>query len=170
MSRTPNAFRAEPAGTPEGSVVSAEDIYRIYFHGPAYKVLDAAWRRGATVFGRYAENLPGNHEPPELELVAAPRLVELCFQTAGIHEIGSTGSMGLPNRIDAIDVVPAGTPIGRLCAVVTVESGGTYDAHVVDEAGTVFMRLTGYRTIALGDVPEDLAGPLAAVMASSSAA
>ena len=170
LSRSPNAFTAEPSGSPEGSVVSAEDIYRIYFHGPAYKVLDAAWRRGATVFGRYAENLPGNHEPPELELVAAPRLVELCFQTAGIHEIGSTGSMGLPNRIDAIDVVPAGTPVGRLCAVVTVESGGTYGAHVVDEAGTVFMRLTGYRTIALGDVPEDLAGPLAAVMASSSAA
>ena len=170
MSRTPNAFKAEPVGSPEGSVVSAEDIYRIYFHGPAYKVLDAAWRRGTTVLGRYAENLPVNHVPPELELVAAPRLVELCFQTAGIHEIGSTGSMGLPNRIETIEVFPSGAPIGRLCAVVTNRSDGTYDAHVVDEAGTVYLRLTGYRTIALGDVPEDRARPLAAVMASSSAA
>ena len=171
LSRTPNALNAEPAGTPDGSVVSAEEIYRIYFHGPAYKVLDSAWRRGGTVFGRYAEDLPENHVPSDLPLVAAPRLVELCFQTAGIHEIGVTGTMGLPNHIDAVEVVPPQAPVGRLCAVVTRDAdAGTYDAHVVDEEGTVFLRITGYRTIQLGDVPEDLARPIAAVMASSSAA
>ncbi len=38
----------EPAGglgtlVPQGSVIDAEDIYHVYFHGPAYQVLKRAW-------------------------------------------------------------------------------------------------------------------------------
>ena len=43
-----------------------------------------------------ADPLPPNHEPVEKPLCMAPRHVELCFQAAGIFELGQEGRMGLP--------------------------------------------------------------------------
>ena len=34
--------------------------------------------------------------------VMAPRLIELCFQTAGVWEMGAQGRMGLPQHIDRV--------------------------------------------------------------------
>ena len=52
-----------PAASPEGDGVGSEAIYRIYFHGPAYQVLDRAWRQDGIVVGRLAEDLPPDHQP-----------------------------------------------------------------------------------------------------------
>ncbi len=35
-----------PLVTPVGSCVEAADIYRLYFHGPAYQVVERAWWDG----------------------------------------------------------------------------------------------------------------------------
>ena len=43
-----------------------------------------------------ATELPPNHTPDGDPLAAAPRLVELCFQTAGVAELAADGSLGLP--------------------------------------------------------------------------
>ena len=71
----------------------------IYFHGPAYQVLDRAWRaRRRRRSGGSRTDLPPDHEPAdEPDRVAAPRLIELCFQTAGVWELGTTGRMALPD-------------------------------------------------------------------------
>ena len=37
-------------------------------------------------------------------MVATPRLIELCFQTAGIWELGTTGRMALPSHIDRVEL------------------------------------------------------------------
>ena len=75
--------------------MAADDIYRIYFHGPAYQVLAEGWSDGAEhVFGRYADLLPAATEPPDASLRTAPRSLELCFQTAGVWEIGTSGNDG----------------------------------------------------------------------------
>lgn len=94
--------------------------------------------------------------------MAAPRLVELCFQTAGVLEIGATGRLGLPKHIDQLRVVDT-PPEGRLGAVVR-GTDGVFDAYVIDEAGRVHVELRGYRTEALAQVDEALRGPLAEVL------
>ena len=75
--------------------------------------------------------------------------------------------MGLPQRIDRV-VFPGGLreASGPLHAVVTPHEGGArYDARVLDSAGTVRLRLEGYRTAALpADVAENLRGPLREAM------
>ena len=90
----------------------------------------------------------------------APRLIELCFQTAGIWEMGTTGRLALPQHITAVETfaLPVGEN-GQTFAVVTPRNGDGFDAEVVDAAGHVFLRLTGYRTVALPDLvaPEKLA-------------
>src|SRR5205085_6032562 len=81
---------------PRGSIIERSDIYPLYFHGPAYQVIQKAWWDGERVIGLFNDSLPPNHQPCELALKVAPRLIELCFQTAGLWEMGLQGRLGLP--------------------------------------------------------------------------
>jgi len=98
-----------------------------------------------------AQDLPPNHHPPELLTQISPRLIELCFQAAGVWEMGLQGRMGLPQHIDRVSL--SSTPDlakGRLYALITPDAKqGTFDAEVLDAAGNRFLRLSGYRTTAI---------------------
>jgi hypothetical protein len=156
----------EPVDEPSGPVVVARDIYRIYFHGPAYQVVDAAWREGERVIGRMVDDLPPDHQPDSTTLLAEPRLIELCFQTAGIRELGTTGLLALPLRVRSVSLYPVLDPVGCWRAVVTPRTDGRgVDAVVVDDVGQVRIALDAYETIALpGGVDDDALGPLRQVM------
>ncbi len=142
---------AEALTPPSGSTLEAADIYRVYFHGPAYQVLERAWRDGSRIIGQMAKSLPSHHHPPERPTLMAPRLIELCFQTAGLWEMSVEGRMGLPQRVERLLLRPElESADGRLYAVVTPDpEDGSFDAEVVDAAGTLYVRLIGYRTVAL---------------------
>ena len=138
---------------PRGICVEAADIYRLYFHGPAYQVVERAWWDGKLVVGLLAKSLPANHHPSELDTIVAPRLIELCFQTAGVWELGIQGRMGLPQRVRQVYAFhTASVADGRLFAVVTPdEVRGSFDAEVLDEKGNCYLRLSGYQTVPLSD-------------------
>jgi hypothetical protein len=80
----------------------------------------------------------------------APRLIELCFQTAGVWEMGIEGRMGLPQHIDRLSLLRNPDEAeSRLFAVVIPNlHEGSFDAEVVDEKGNRYLQLSGYRTIA----------------------
>ncbi len=80
----------------------------------------------------------------------APRLIELCFQTAGIWELGQQSRMGLPQRVQQVSLLSEPNPAnGRLYAVVTPdEVRNSFDAEVLDEKGNCYLRLSGYQTVA----------------------
>ena len=142
----------------EGAVIERADIYRVYFHGPAYQVVQRAWLDGNCIVGEFAEHLPHNHEPSEQATLMVPRLIELCFQTAGLWELGVQGRFGLPHYIREVCLWNA-PPTDKLYAVVTADpEHGSFDAEVLDAAGVQYLRLTGYRTIALSQAvdPEAL--------------
>jgi NAD(P)-dependent dehydrogenase (short-subunit alcohol dehydrogenase family) len=166
----PEARRGATPPMPNGSVVAATDIYRLYFHGPAYQVLERAWSDGDRIVGQMAAGLPGNHHPPELATLVAPRLIELCFQTAGVWEMGVEDRMGLPLHIDRVTLFSVPDPaVSRLFAMVTPHPDeGSFDAEVVDAAGNRYVELSGYRTIALPNVVD--AEPLRAIHAASAVA
>ena len=165
-----------PAGkiwaTPNGSVIEASDIYRLYFHGPAYQVVEKAWWDGKHIVGLMAQGLPPNHYPPELPAVMAPRLIELCFQTAGVWELGLQGRMGLPQRVREVSLFrsPA-LAESRMHAVVTPDAAqGSFDAEVLDTKGNCYLRLRGYRTVAVSDgVDTENLRILQAIMAGEAA-
>ena len=104
--------------------VGANDIYRIYFHGPAYRVMESAWRSGDGVAGRLAEQLPPDHQPAAAATLMEPRLIELCFQTAGIGQLGKDGRMALPLHVDR-----AGNLYVTVSGYRTVELPGGVDAE-----------------------------------------
>jgi hypothetical protein len=154
--------------SPAGHIIEAADIYRLYFHGPAYQVLERAWWDGKQIVGLMARNLPDNHYPSELPTLMGPRLIELCFQTAGIWEMGVQSRMGLPQHIDRVSLLRSpDLAEGRLYGVVTPnQAQGSFDAEVVDAAGNRYVQLKGYRTVA---VPNSIIGePLKALQMAMS--
>jgi hypothetical protein len=103
----------------------------------------------------------------------APRLVELCFQTAGLWELGTDGRLGLPRHVDRVSVLRHPEEAGRLVAVAAPEEGSSegspprFDAYVVDEHGNVYLILRGYGTVELSGAVEP--EPLAALREELSA-
>ena len=172
---TPDAVTVPALNLPAGHIIEATDIYRLYFHGPAYQVIERAWWDGRRMIGLMARDLPPNHLPSEMPTEISPRLIELCFQTAGLWEMGIQGRMGLPQHIDRISsslppaLIPAGT---RLYAVVTLDPAhGGFDAEVVDMQGNLYLQINGYRTAALPDaVDAEHLKALQAAMASDAIA
>jgi hypothetical protein len=155
MERSSSRAQAGLTGTvpaiPGGLVVGRDAIYRVYFHGPAYQVLETTWREGDAQVGLMALDLPSNHQPGDRPLVGAPRLLELCFQTAGIWELGTSGRLALPQHVSRVFILGSEAEVsGCAFAVVIPRAGGaSFDADVVDSAGRIHLRMTGYRTVVM---------------------
>ncbi len=161
----PDLGTAEVPAPPEGARITAEEVYAVYFHGRAYQVLAEAWRVGDASAGRLASDLPANHAGDD-PLRVAPRLVELCFQTAGMWELGTTGRMALPTGVDRVAAAADADDAGPAVALATpLAGGGGFDVVVVADDGRVLVRLEGYRTIELPGGPDEQSlAPLRAAM------
>jgi hypothetical protein len=147
----PESLPLPPPEMPAGPTIESAEVYRVYFHGPAYRVVHRAWRDGERIVGEMTPNLPDNHVPPDLPTLMTPRLIELCFQTAGLCEMADQGRMGLPLRVQRVSSIRTpDSPDIPLYAVVSHDtSAGCFDADVVDDRGTAYVHLRGYGTVAL---------------------
>lgn len=124
-------------------------IYKIYFHGAAYQVLAGATVNEQYAIGQYAAELPPNTQPVSAEIML-PRLIEFCFQTAGIWEMRTKGRMALPLAIGAVAAYrepAAGVPLYAIAEAVN--DGACFNALVVDAEGNVYVELSDYQTVAL---------------------
>jgi acyl transferase domain-containing protein/acyl carrier protein len=149
--------------------IGREAIYRVYFHGPAYRVLDRVESAGKNqVIGCMTANLPLDTTNPSHRSLVGPRLIELCFQTAGVWEIGQTGQLALPAAVDQVIVRDPSVGGGPLVAEVTANpsaDGLSFSARVRDGEGKVHVELLGYRTSRMPNtLPEDEAGPFRKVI------
>jgi hypothetical protein len=100
-----------------------------------------------------AEGLPPDTAPETGGSTLDPRLIELCFQTAGLWEMDARQRLGLPQSLDGAVVYERGGGAEKhlpLFALVTArDDGRVFDARVVDEEGRVYLALEGYRTVGL---------------------
>ncbi len=167
LSATPRpAPEAAKPGRKAKSSLSDEQIYSVYFHGDAYQVLDSVWRAkdGAAV-GRFADDLPPNHVPADGPLLIGPRLAELCFQTAGMEEMGREGKNALPLHVGSWRVFGTPSEDGPLVCTARPSDDG-FDCLVQKTDGTVVAHMTEYWTVVTPNpLPDDQAALLAGVMA-----
>ncbi|MCX6054184.1 MAG: SDR family NAD(P)-dependent oxidoreductase [Chloroflexi bacterium] len=128
--------------------VTLEEIYRLSFHGPSFQVLEAAQRSGDSVIGKFNHTL--FHKPVgEKELSATSLLIELCFQTASLWEVGLTGFRSLPKSIGELKVYKKdmdGTSIYAKVQLKELNGLKYFDACVLDSTGNVYLDMTDYRT------------------------
>ncbi len=153
--------------------VSSEEIYKLYFHGPSFQVLDAAQSSREDVLGRFNKRVvaeSGGSTSP----LATPMLIELCFQTAGLWEAGATGTLALPSSVGSISLYPQplnGVPIYAEVRPRECGQDLAFDARVVDASGNVFVELENYRTSPLPFPAEkELVEPMKALVTSRDAA
>jgi NAD(P)-dependent dehydrogenase (short-subunit alcohol dehydrogenase family) len=166
--QTPKAVTVPALGAPVGHIIEAAEIYPLYFHGPAYQVVERAWWDGRRIVGLMAKGLHPNHLPSSLPTLMAPRLIELCFQTAGLWEMGTEGRMGLPlhiNRVSSL-LIPESADTGLYAVVTSGQDHSSFDAQVVDAKGNLYLQLSGYRTVAVPNAVD--AGRLKALQAAMS--
>jgi len=143
--------------------IGHDDIYRVYFHGPAYRVLEMVNRLSSgQVVGTMRTPLPADTTNPNSTSMVGPRLVELCFQTAGVWEIGQTGQMGLPSvveRVTVFDPAPNGKPVVAELQPHPSQDALSFDMRVRDSDGKVYLTVEGYRTSRLpGGLPDEALG------------
>ena len=87
-------------------MIAPPDVYRLYFHGPAYQVVGEAWagrRRGCRAAS--PSTCRADQEPASAPTLLGPRLEELCFQVAGLWEAGREGRLALPAHVDRLSVL-----------------------------------------------------------------
>jgi hypothetical protein len=105
--------------------------------------------------------LPANHAPAGQPLSTAPRLIELCFQTAGLWQAGLEDRLALPMRVGRARWYTTPEMDGPLRAVAHETAAGVFDCVVVDPSGWVVARLDRYETIPLpAPIPESVAAAL----------
>jgi len=145
----------------------ADEIYRLFFHGPTFQVLDAAQPSHNTLLGKFNKKLISKEEPKDA-LPVIPMLIELCFQTAALWEAGKTGTLALPKSIGSLKTYSQ--PINGVAIFAEVkphERDGriTFDARVVDEKGNIFLELSDYQTSPLPyPAEEEIIAPLQAIL------
>jgi NAD(P)-dependent dehydrogenase (short-subunit alcohol dehydrogenase family) len=155
LSREPVPARTASVPGRGELAVSSDDVYEIFFHGPAYRVVDEVWAADGRVVGLLSTHLPPNHVPEDAPLLTAPRSTELAFQTAGVWEIGTTGQMALPTRVGRVVPTFGTEPAGETHAVARPVGSDEFDVDLVDRDGNVVLRVEGYRTIALPGALDD---------------
>ncbi|HEU5337560.1 MAG TPA: SDR family NAD(P)-dependent oxidoreductase, partial [Terriglobales bacterium] len=145
----PQAITRRQSSPFGGALIPAADIYRVYFHGPAYQVIGQGWWDGWRMVTQLAENLPANHHPSGLPTAISPRLIELCFQCVGLWELGIHGNFGLPQHVEEIRFFRAPEAAGTVLYAAFVPKPGETgcDVEVLDAAGNVHLQLKGYRTV-----------------------
>jgi hypothetical protein len=146
----------------EAPTLTPTQVYRLYFHGPAYQVVGSAWRHAEGAAGRFAARLPAQADAPTL---TGARLVELCFQTAGLWEAGTEGRLALPLHVDAVRLYAAPVESPDLVAIARPDGRGGFDCVVRDGEGATVLRVEGYRTVPLPDpLPADIQTPIRSAM------
>jgi malonyl CoA-acyl carrier protein transacylase len=135
--------------------VDRKAIYRVYFHGPAYQVLDGVQIDPGHAIGLFRKGLPPNiaavGDAEAIVERVAPRLVELCFQTAGVFDITQRHVFGLPAGLETLRVYRPVEERGRplYAEAWHRKDDEGLDAHVVDADGNVYVELQDYRTVPL---------------------
>jgi NAD(P)-dependent dehydrogenase (short-subunit alcohol dehydrogenase family)/acyl carrier protein len=129
--------------------VQAAEIYKLYFHGPAFQVLAGVQRSGEMVLGKLQRDLPAITSGGQT-LFSTPILLELCLQTAGVWEAGLTGTLALPSSIGQLRLHKNKTNGAAIFAEVSpsrLQDGSLiFDARVVDAKGRVYLEVEKYRT------------------------
>ncbi len=149
LDQRPQIDQLPPAFWPEDSI-SRGDIYRRFFHGPAFQVLrgaDGVTRDGLQCSGRV------DHAYIAEGMLTSPLALEAAFQAAGLHAMVSDGAMALPQSIEALWVSRRVRDGEDLVLTVLHRADGAYDVDVDGEDDRL-MSLRGFRMIEKGPLPD----------------
>jgi hypothetical protein len=96
-------------------------------------------------------------------VVIGPRLIELCFQAAGLDEVITSGRLALPTHVERVRFFTRPVESEGLVATAEPAEDG-YRCAVVDPRGQVILQIGGYRTVPLPQaIAPDVLAPFLAI-------
>jgi NAD(P)-dependent dehydrogenase (short-subunit alcohol dehydrogenase family)/phosphopantetheinyl transferase len=127
------------------------DVYRRFFHGPAFQVLEGTDRIAVSGLVARARVV---HAPIAEGLAGTPLVVEAAFQAAGLHRMVVAGVLALPSAVER--VVPVRRALdGEPLRLWAVRRGDRYDVDVLGADGPVLI-VRGFHMADLGPMdPRD---------------
>ena len=149
LDQLPDLAELPPAFWPEDTI-SRGDIYRRFFHGPAFQVLRGAegvTRDGLQCSGRV------DHAYIAEGLLTSPLALEAAFQAAGLHAMVALGAMALPESVESLWVARKVRDGEDLALTVMQREDNAYDVDVDGEDGRL-MSLRGFRMVEKGPLPD----------------
>lgn len=149
-----NNVKAEAmTGLTAAPIVTAEEIYQKYFHGPSFQVLGGILRvdKHASLAVYNTTPRPQWQDAPRT-LLANPMLIEAAFQCCGFQDMTVERKMTLPDGIAEIAVFKREIPPAKLYLYGvnrgnTVDGKTLHDAYVFDDQGNVWTEIHGYQAI-----------------------
>lgn len=143
--------------------LDAQEIYRLFFHGPAFQILSGAGVNEEGVVATLNTALLHNLAEENTYLVT-PMLIESCFQTVGLYEAGLSGRIALPASVGAVTVYENTINRLPLYSEITPQIRGDevgYSARVVDAEGNLYVEIDDYRTVKQAvDAEESVLAPI----------
>lgn len=135
--------------------VPSEDIYAVFFHGPAFMLLEHLLLQGDGEGIRFRYR-----DTPEMDSMFAnrvPAIMEAVFQTGAGFGLEHKGIMALPTGIDRVTVFSGGSEPrdGELRPTRVTQDGPDgrnvfrFDGFVRDTAGRVIIELQGIQMVEL---------------------
>ena len=135
------------------SAIGRDAIYAVYFHGPAYQVIDKAAVDDASVVALMADGLGPERQPGRGGGRHGAAAAGAAVPDGGPVAARAAGTRWrCPTGLDAARFYrqPEEANGKRLYALVDVrEDGAAFDGRVVDEKGLVYAEVVAYRTVAL---------------------
>jgi len=144
-----------PEITPDMKPVAVkEEIYKQYFHGPSFQVLDSVLSvepdQIFAVYKKPAAPLWGDGVSRKLS--AYPMIIEALFQTCGYRDLHYDKKTALPDSIDKLLIAGEGEAPEKLYLLAvfkgkTLDSKSIYDAYAYDEGGRLWIELQNFYLI-----------------------
>ncbi len=133
-------------------VVTKEEIYKRYFHGPSFQVLGGILRVNEKESLAVYNTTPKPQWPAPKALLANPMLIEAAFQCCGFQDMSVANKMTLPDGIKEVAVFKRDVPPQTLYLYgvnkgLTADGKTLHDAYVFDEQGNVWVEFHGYQAI-----------------------
>jgi phosphopantetheinyl transferase len=135
------------------SFMSMDEIYSIFFHGPSYQVLNklSLITENSVICEFNQPKKPMFEKKAKLE--TDPLAIEAAFQTAGLHLLLKSQTMGLPSGVKMITLFKAGNPSYiRAYHKSSSDTHSVYDVDVIDDKGVCVIRIDSYEMVHTGSV------------------
>jgi 3-hydroxymyristoyl/3-hydroxydecanoyl-(acyl carrier protein) dehydratase len=127
-----------------------DDIYKIYFHGPSFQVLDGIIESNRDfVIGVFKKPSKRLTKTGDFRYIFHPMIIEAVFQTCGWRDLDIDSRMTLPHSIGEVKVIDNNEDPDKLYTYSVFKGfnefgRSVYDGYAFDDEGRIWVELKNY--------------------------
>ncbi len=150
LDEAPEVAALPPAFFFADEPIGRDAIYRRFFHGPGFQVIDEV---GAIADNGLIADARVDHSAMGAGLRTRPLVLETAFQAAGLHRMAVYGEMALPERVEQVRWMGDALDADSLGVMVQTRADGSYDIDIDGPAGAI-LRVRGFHMVVTGPLSD----------------